>query len=94
MHKNNFDAFSCTQLNFKNSAVLQSAPEHAIFIQKLEKIGGGVRERTAPSAPTPQRLRRLDPPAFGARHLPPLQNPRYATAQNVQQLLHCTTGSR
>ena len=42
--------------------VLQSAPEHAIFIQKIEKI------LPTPSAP----IRRLDPCAFGARPLLPL----------------------
>jgi len=32
-------------------------------------------------APTQQRLRRLDPRAFGTRPLAPLQKPKYATAR-------------
>ena len=36
MQKYNFDAFSCRHFNFK--IVLQSAPEHAIFIQKIDKF--------------------------------------------------------
>ena len=54
--------------------VLQSAPEHAIFIQKIEKkfthsIG-------AYTAPRPVRLRR-------STLASPLQNPRYATGRNT-----------
>ena len=57
MQKNNSEAFSCRHFNFKT--VLQSAHEHAIFIQKIEKN-------------SPRRLWRLDPRAFGARLLPDL----------------------
>jgi len=60
MQKNNFEAFSCRHFNLKT--VLQSAPEHAIFIQKIENF------LPTPSAP----IRRHDPCAFGARPLLPL----------------------
>ena len=53
MQKYNFDAFFCRHFNFK--IVLQSAPEHAIFIQKIDKFS------STPSAPTAPRP--LDPMA-------------------------------
>jgi len=74
---------------FTLKTVLQSAPEHAIFIQNIEKFSGE-GARSPPQTPLPAEGGHpsrnhplgavVDPRAFGARPLPPpLRNPRYAT---------------
>jgi len=56
--------------------VFHSVLEHAIFIQKIEKIAGKGAQplrQTPPTGgenPCPARLRRLDPGAFDAQPLP------------------------
>ena len=67
-------------LTFKT--VIHSAPEYAIFIQKIENFSGD-RARSPSQAHPPaggDSRTNLPPPlgAFGDRPLSPLQHPRYA----------------
>ena len=75
--KKYFEAFLAGILTLKT--VLQSAPEHDIFIQRIENFGDW---NTPSHNHYRRRIRRLNPRAFFARPLPPLQNPRHATAWN------------
>jgi len=48
--------------------MLQSAPKYVVFILKIQKFSG---EGTAPPAPTPRRLQRIDLRAIGAHSRTP-----------------------
>jgi len=75
MQKINFEAFSCKHFHFKT--VLQSAPEHTIFIQKIEKFFLGP---TIPSfgsfalVPCPLPVQTLDMPLNVTQHEKVLRN--------------------
>ena len=62
--------------------MFQSAPEYAIFIQKIaffSEEGHGPVLRVQREAPNPSAPSAPRPAHLGARPLPQLQNPRYVT---------------
>ena len=65
MQKYNFDAFSCRHFNFK--IVLQSAPEHAIFIQKIDKFSSTPYGASTLGPYGPRLYRILDTPLVRAK---------------------------